>query len=194
MDRARADAGGSERGGAATGVIDGKIYVAGGLRNGAGTTDVSIYDPLASTWTPAPPLPVALDHACGASVGGKLYVVGGRAVNPGAPVATVYELTPGGGWIERAPMPTARGGAGCGVSDDRIVVAGGEGNPAAGSRGVFPQVEAYTPSQDTWETLAPMPTPRHGLAAAAWDGRLYVAGGATVQGFGAVATHEILTP
>jgi hypothetical protein len=38
-----------------------------------------------------------------------------------------------------------------------------------------------------------MPTPRHGMGAAATGGRLYVPGGATVQAFGAVATHEILT-
>jgi hypothetical protein len=39
-----------------------------------------------------------------------------------------------------------------------------------------------------------MPTPRHGMAAAAWNGALYVPGGATSAGFGAVAAHEVLTP
>lgn len=184
---------GSERGASVTGVIDGKIYVAGGLRAGFATTDVSFYDPIAGTWTPAPPLPELIDHGCGGGVGGKLYVIGGRNVNAGMPLAVVHELTPGGGWITRTPMPTARSGAACGVSGNRIVVAGGEANAAPASRGVFPQVEAFTPSLDSWETLAPMPTPRHGMGAAVWNGRLYVPGGADQQGAGAVAIHEVLT-
>ena len=184
---------GTQRGSSITGAIDGKIYVAGGLRNGA-STEVSIYDPVADGWTAGPPLPQPRDHGCGGAVGGKLYVTGGRNANIGSTSPIVFELTPGAGWIQRAPMPTARGGTACGVIGDRIIVAGGEGNPAAGSRGVFPQVEAYDAVADTWATLAPMPTPRHGMGAAAWDGRLYVPGGADQQAFGAVATHEILTP
>jgi N-acetylneuraminic acid mutarotase len=184
---------GTERGASAVGVIDGKIYVAGGLRNGS-TIDVSIYDPIADTWTAAPSLPQPRDHACGGGVGGKLYVVGGRNLIPTLPSPLVFELTPGVGWIERTPMPTARAGAGCGVIGDRIIVAGGERNPAPGSRGVFPQVEAYDPRQDTWATLAPMSTPRHGMGAAVWNGRLYVPGGADQEAAGAVAIHEVLTP
>ncbi len=184
---------GSERGASVTGVIDGKIYVAGGLRAGLATTDVSFYDPIADVWTPAPPLPVLNDHGCGGSVGGKLYVIGGRNVNAGNSMATVHELTPGAGWVTRTAMPTARSGSACGVFGDRIVIAGGEGNLAAGSRGVFAEVEAYDARQDTWETLAPMPTPRHGMGAAGWNGRLYIPGGADQQGAGAVAIHEVLT-
>jgi hypothetical protein len=46
---------------AITGAIGGKIYVAGGLRNGA-VTDVSVYDPVADSWVPESPLPQARDH------------------------------------------------------------------------------------------------------------------------------------
>lgn len=182
---------GTQRGASITGVIDGKIYVAGGLRNGT-VTDVSIYDPAADAWTAGPALPQPRDHGCGGVVGGKLYVTGGRAGGVNSPL--VFELTPGAGWVERAPMPTGRGGTACGVIGDRIFVVGGEGNPAPGSRGVFPQAEAYDAAANTWETLAPMPTPRHGMGAAAWGGRLYVPGGADQEAFGAVAIHEILTP
>ena len=183
---------GTQRGSAVVGAIDGKIYVAGGLRNGA-VTDVSVYDPVLDSWTAQPPLPQIRDHGCGAAAGGKLYVIGGRQANITTITGIVYEFTPGGAWAERMPMPTPRGGTGCGVVNDRIVVVGGEGNPDAAS-GVFPEVEAYTPATNTWETLTPMPTPRHGMGAAAAGGRLYVPGGASVQAFGAVATHEILTP
>lgn len=184
---------GTARGSAIVGVIGGTIYLAGGLRSGA-VAEVSAFDPIANQWdTTLPALPAARDHGCGGAVGGKLYVTGGRRGTINTPEGNVYEYTPGGAWVERAPMLTARGGTACGVIDDRIVVVGGEGNPDAPSR-VFPQVEAYAPATDAWSTLAPMPTPRHGMGAAAWNGRLYVPGGANRDSFGAVATHEILTP
>lgn len=185
---------GTERAASVAGVIEGSIYVAGGLRNAAAVTDVSYFDPIANTWYAALPLPQPRDHACGGVIGGRLYVIGGRNINPGAPFANVFELTPRVGWVERAPMPTARSGAACGVIGDRIIVAGGEGNTAAGSGGVFPQVEAYIPAANRWETLTPMPTPRHGAAAAVSNDRFHVIGGATQAGAGAVALHEILTP
>ncbi|MEO8701867.1 MAG: kelch repeat-containing protein [Kofleriaceae bacterium] len=183
---------GSQRGSAVAGEIDGKLYVAGGLRNGA-VAEVSSYDPVADAWTAEAPLPAARDHGCGGALAGKLYVLGGRQAVITSNIGTVFEFTPGGAWVERTAMPTGRGGTGCGVVGDRFIVVGGEGNPDAAT-GVFPQVEAYTPATDTWLPLAPMVTPRHGMGAAAIGDRLYVPGGATTQGFGAVATHEILTP
>jgi N-acetylneuraminic acid mutarotase len=90
-------------------------------------------------------------------------------------------------------MPTARGGTAAGVVDGKIYVVGGEGNGAAAS-GVFPQVEEYDPATDTWTSRGEMLTPRHGMGAAGFDGGLYVPGGATTQGFGAVATAEIFVP
>jgi N-acetylneuraminic acid mutarotase len=184
---------GTQRGSGVAGAIDGKLYVAGGLRNGGAVTDVSVYDPIADTWTAQPALPQTRDHGCGAAVAGKLYVIGGRQAVITSLSGAVFEFTPGGAWVQRASMPTPRGGTGCGVVGDRVVVVGGEGNTAAAT-GVFAEVEAYSPAGDTWEALAPMVTPRHGMGAAAVGARLYVPGGATTQGFGAVATHEILTP
>lgn len=182
---------GTERGAAVAGVVDGRIVVAGGLRGGATVADVSAYDPGLDAWDDAlPDLPAPRDHACGAAVDGIFYVIGGRA--GGAIAADVFAFD-GAAWTTRAPMPTARAGMACGVVDGRVIVVGGEGNPAASS-GVFPEAEAYDPATDTWTALDPMPTPRHGMGAAAVGATLYVPGGATQQGFGAVDTHEALTP
>jgi hypothetical protein len=38
---------------------------------------------------------------------------------------------------------------------------------------------AYDPAADTWQTLAPMPTPRYHLILEAAGGRLHAIGGAT---------------
>lgn len=184
---------GTQRGASVVGTIDGKLYVAGGLRNGA-VADVSMFDPVANMWTTGlPALPMSRDHGCGGVVGGKLYYVGGRQGSITSQSGIVYEFTPGAGWVERAPMPTARGGTACGVVDNRIIVVGGEGNSSVPS-GVFSQAEAYDAAANTWTTLAPMPAPRHGMGGDVIGGRMYVPGGADRQGLGAVATHDILTP
>ncbi|MBA3451776.1 MAG: kelch repeat-containing protein [Deltaproteobacteria bacterium] len=184
---------GTQRGAAVSGAIGTTIYVAGGLRNGA-VSDVSALETTTGTWTTGlPSLPGDRDHGCGGVLGGKLYVVGGRAGNINARTGSVEEYTPGGTWVPRAAMPTPRGGTACGVIGDRIIVVGGEGNPATAS-GVFAEVEAYTPSTNTWEMLTPMISPRHGMGAAVVAGSLYVPGGADKQAFGAVATHDVFTP
>jgi N-acetylneuraminic acid mutarotase len=192
IDRAPMPAG-TERGASAVGVIDGRIYVAGGLRGGA-VSDVSSFDPAANEWdTSLPPLPRASDHLAGGAVGGTFYAVGGRNGGITSLQADVSAYTPGGAWESRAPMPTARGGCAAAVVGSRIVVIGGEGNAAQAS-GVFSEVEAYDTAADQWEALEPMRTPRHGMGAATIDGLVYVPGGATTQGFGAVDTHEAIAP
>lgn len=183
---------GTVRGAAAVGVVGDRIIVAGGFGGGS-VTDASAYDPLLDEWDEdIADLPVALDHASGQTIDGTLYVIGGRTGGINNVSAATYEYDADGNqWIERTAMPTARAGFAAGVVDDTIVVAGGEGNPDADS-GVYPQVEQYDPASDEWTSLPNMKTPRHGMGAAGLDGRLYVPGGATIQGIGADATHEVL--
>ncbi len=184
---------GTERGSAAVGVIDGVIYVAGGLRGGS-VADFSRYDPVADQWEDLPDLPEPRDHLVGASVGHAFYAIGGRNGGITALRGRVDVFDPNGGsWSSGAEMITPRGGAAAGVVDGQILVVGGEGNAGASS-GVFEQVESYDPTADQWTSLAAMRTPRHGMGAAAVGDTLYVPGGATQQGFGAVAALEALTP
>ena len=181
---------GSQRGSAVVGAIGDIIYVTGGFRDGSVATLLS-YSTTSDTWdADLPPLPQPLDHGCGGVVGGKLYALGGRYMGN---TPLVFEYTPGGAWVQKASMPTARSGIACGICDDQIIVAGGELNPATASS-VFAEVEAYTVSTDTWTALPSMTTPRHGVGGAVVDGAFYVPGGATKTGFDAVDTHEVLQP
>ena len=74
-------------------------------------------------------------------------------------------------------MPTARSGHGAVLYRGKIFVMGGEG-----TNRVFGQNEAYDLRKDSWESYAPMTTPRHGLGAVAIGDYIHVAGGGPVMG------------
>ena len=59
---------------------------------------------------------------------------------------------------------------------------------------VFGQMESYDPKTDTWQSHAPMLTPRHAVGATTIGDVIYVAGGGAVTG-GSVqsSVHEAFT-
>ncbi len=184
---------GSERGASFIGAIGDKIYVAGGWRNATAVNDFASYDTIADNWMSLPVLPAPRDHGVSAVVGGKLYAISGRmitftSVNPRVDVFNPVT----GSWSPAAPLPVARGGAAAGVVGGRIIVAGGEGNPA-NPKGVFPNVDLYDPTTNKWSSLDPMLTPRHGTGGAVIGNTFYVPGGADHQNYGAVPTVEAIT-
>eukprot|EP01031_Cornospumella_fuschlensis_P053489 gene53489-65341_t len=81
---------------------------------------------------------------------------------------------------------------------DRFFCMGGEGGiierGVARDAKVFGQMESYDPATNTWQSHAPMPTPRHAVAAVTIGDWIYVAGGGAVLG-GMVqsALHEAFT-
>jgi N-acetylneuraminic acid mutarotase len=168
------------RGAGGVAVYNGKIYYAGGLHDGTAVPWLDVYDPVANSWTALPNMPTARDHFHAAIVGGKLYAIGGRNVQIGAttPVNEVYDIAASRWSTGLAPLPTPRGGFAAAALGDEILIIGGEG---AGSQ-TFNTVEAYNVVTDTWRTLAPMPTARHGIQAAVCNGGVYIADGGTVAG------------
>jgi N-acetylneuraminic acid mutarotase len=183
----------TQRGASAVGVIGSKIYVVGGLRQGA-VTDFSAYDAASDTWEALPPLPAPRDHLVGGAAGGVFYAIGGRDGQIDKIEGAVYAFDPNAGmWLTRAPMLTPRGGAAAALVGGRFLVAGGEGDKSS-PKGVFKEVEAYDPAKDEWTSLTPMLTPRHGTGAAELDGKLYVPGGADKKSFSAVDTVEVYVP
>lgn len=185
---------GRERG--AGGVVrwKGELYYLGGVRWGVAVPWVDVYDPVADEWRSLPDMPRARDHFHPQVVRGVAYVTGGRAGDPTAPFGftDALDLATGTWTTGLAPMPTPRGGYASAVVAGRVVVIGGEGAPTA----PFDTVEAYDPATDTWSTWAPMPTARHGIQAAVWNGTIFVAAGGTIarSGKGASDVLEVLTP
>jgi N-acetylneuraminic acid mutarotase len=188
---------GTERAASGVAVNGTKIYVVGGWKNyGTATPYFSAYDTATDSWEVLPDIAPRRDHLVAGAVQGVVYAVGGRNGTIGTPMDRVDAFNIATKqWSARAPMITARGGTAGIVLFDQIYVFGGEGNPVAGSNGVFANTEVYDPANDTWRELAPMKVPKHGIGAGAVAGKVYFPGGATKQGGNAqVASMEIFIP
>ena len=63
-------------------VLDGKIWIAGGMLGHAETLDTfESYDPKTGDWETHPPLPMPLHHATAAAYRGEVIVIGGASDN-----------------------------------------------------------------------------------------------------------------
>ena len=172
---------------AATGA-DGRIYTLGGS---PALATVEVYTPSTNAWVTGPSMAVGrYGLAAATGLDGRIYALGGWGTTA---VANVEAYAPGASaWTAVASMPTPRYDLGAATgADGRIYALGGFG-PVSQAMGLA-TVEAYTPSTNTWVTLAPMPTGRgHVAAAASPDGRIYAIGGD--NGAASFATVEVYTP
>jgi len=175
------------RGAMAVAALDGRIHaVAGGIASAVRSH--TAYLPNEDRWIELRDYPIAREHIAAATVDGALYVVGGRS-----PItASAYRWDHSAGeWIALPPMITGRAGHAAAALAGRLVTFGGEGNRGRPG-GIFPQVEVYDPAARGWTQLDDMAAPRHGIGAVTVGNRIYVPGGADVQGFGTVPTHDAL--
>ena len=171
---------------AAVGVIDDKIYVAGG----GGTPsqrELEVYDPVANTWTVKAPMRVPRNHCGGGVINGNFYVVGGRAGLASTNALEVYNPQTNT-WSSRSPMPTARSGIATAVVNDELWVFGGEE-----ADNLHGEVEVYDPVSDSWRQLPNMPLPRHGIWASVIANKIYIPGGGAAPGFAATNSNQIFT-
>jgi N-acetylneuraminic acid mutarotase len=181
------------RSGGAAAVIDGKIYVAGG-RPPRGS-DFAVYDPAADRWTVLPPLPTQRNHLAAAAIGGKVYVAGGRfGGGVGSEMTGALEVydPATNRWERKASLPSPRAGVNGITAQGCLYVFGGEGNDAD-PRGIFAELEVYSPAEDRWQKLEPIPTPVHGVTGAAViDGWIHLPGGGTSRGGSSGSTlHQV---
>jgi N-acetylneuraminic acid mutarotase len=193
-----------KRGSAFAAEVGGKIYVIGGATTADGAKDPfftffgpskvlstnDVYDPATNKWESRTPMSVARNHAFGAAVNGKIYVIGGRTGHAFILSATntdvVEEYNPvSNSWsAPKERMPTPRSGGAWGTDGRRIFVAGGEVTTTA-LVGAFRAIEAYDVATNSWITLPPMPMPRHGVAGAVIGNRFHLVSG-MIQSAGAL--------
>ena len=183
----------------AAGVLNGMLYVAGGMtKPGASfvtTGSTQSYDPSATTWTTLANMIVPRDLVSGDVAQGRFWVVGGsyNADTDGL----LYNFnegydptpTPPAGWRGHKQMNHGRIRH-CAIAFEGAIYVFG-GDDSGGSLVAIP--ESYGPDTDGWTDLAPMPTPRDDVAVAALSGFIYVIGGRS-QTAAAVTTVERYDP
>ncbi|HYC68709.1 Kelch repeat-containing protein [Brevundimonas sp.] len=185
---------------------DRDLYAVGGYaRSEAGewtnTTTAWVLD--GETWREVTSLSSPQAEAVGVGLGETLHLITGRTPggaangnwNDQADTDRHLVLVPGApGWEIARPCPMARNSAAATVMDGAIWVAGGR-TVSGGGTG---RLDRYTPSEDRWDTLAPIPpSPTTGqqvgggLAMAAAGGKLVAFGGEWFQrgGGGGVFTE-----
>ena len=153
-------------------VVDGRIYVGGGLTDEGGLAEFEVFDIATGVWTELTDLPQRRHHAAMAAVGGKVYVSGGymSSFNEGLRDLRAYDPE-AGTWRRVASPPQARVAHAMAAVGGRLYVVGGlTADPHS--------LWSYDPAADAWtEGLARMPTAREHVAAVGFGTRLYVIGG-----------------
>jgi len=134
-------------------------------------------------WIKLAPFPEAGEEVYGIAAGGKLYVFGGLA--PGwKPRALVYEYDPTSDkWTKKKPMALPSHHVAFAELGGKIYAFGGFVLPQSGPPAWVPidNTWEYDAAADSWKVLAPMPTKRGSVVAAAVSGKIYVIGGATTS-------------
>ncbi len=97
-------------------------------------------------------------------------------------------------WVSKTPMNEARWGLSVVVVNDKIYAIGGSTQKGAPpyTGGVVGTNEVYDPATDTWETKAPMPTPRDHFGITVNQNRIYCIGGHI--GYEYTAANEVYDP
>jgi N-acetylneuraminic acid mutarotase len=169
-------------------VINGVLYVPGGLRGSTYQNTLYAYTASSNTWATKTSVPVAGADGVSGAIGGKLYVLTGAAAGVGY-VKRLDRYDPGTNtWTSRAaPLGYHLSAAG-GVINGKLYIAGG-----ATPSGVSNAVEVYDPGTNSWNPLAPMPTARSAAAGVVVNGLLYVVGGKTAS-LNTMATVEVYSP
>lgn len=150
-----------------------EIYVIGGLGPSLVTVPlVEVYDVASDSWTVAPPLPVAVNHAMAAEHDGVVYVAGGYTAVVYGAVNTFFAFQDGG-WKPLPPMPETRAAAGMVEHEGKLYVIGGftqQGELATSTL-------VYDVSAGAWSTAAGMPEPREHHMLVEHEGFVYAIGG-----------------
>jgi len=129
-------------------------------------------------WRDLAPMPTARANLATAEVGGLVYAIGGigQADNTLDSVETFNPRS--GRWTTSLPLPQPRAGPGAAGLGGLLYVAGGEVQLTADTFEVTNSVLVFDPKQNTWTSVAPMPTARTRLRLVASGRYLYAIGGA----------------
>lgn len=177
---------------ATAGIIQDKLYVAGGGAHDAPLAVLEVYDPKSNTWTSGASMPAPRAGCASAVLNGKLYVFGG--VTKLDPLDTVESYDPRADkWSSEPPLLIARIGCGAATIGDTIYIVSGFTN-ASGLSGATGLTESWKPSgaRAILKTSTPMDRPVGHAFIGVYKDLIYVAGGITSESD--VANLQIFSP
>ncbi|MEV0314898.1 Kelch repeat-containing protein [Nonomuraea fuscirosea] len=185
----RAAIGGGPRQEHSVAAVGHRVYLLGGIvpdpAGGVVTTGrVEVYDTRRDTWSEAAPLPVVMNHPNVATVGGRIYVLGGLSGGASWQAVRdsfVYDPRTDR-WTPLPPMPAGleRGSAAMGVRGTKIYLAGGMRTLTPGPGGLQDTVDlvsSYDVVTGRWESLPSLPQARDHVGGAVVGSTFYVLGG-----------------
>ncbi len=164
--------------------LNGKLHYFGGTsadrRRDVGYHFVLDLEDPAAGWTEAAPLPNPRHHMGSATLGGKIYAVGGQHGHDAAlvPEDAVHVYDPAtDAWTELASLAKPRNHISSTTFpvDGRIMVLGGQLNHTS----AVDDVSAYDPATNEWVELTPLPAARFSGVAGAIDGVMYYTTGSS---------------
>eukprot|EP00043_Microstomoeca_roanoka_P006425 m.62622 g.62622 ORF g.62622 m.62622 type:complete len:513 (-) comp13407_c0_seq1:714-2252(-) len=171
-------------------LINGKIYICGGLWQDGPSPKCGVYTPATNSWSSMPDMPKPMHHSAGGTDGKKLYIFGGRLggnwLSKGQDDVQIFDPdTFTWTWDKTSnikSLPTGRTGMGkAAYLRGEFYLMGGEYFPGQDPKvlptGTFNLVEIYNPKTNTWREGPPMPTGLHGLHPVVYNDMIYIAGG-----------------
>lgn len=166
--------------GAASAVVDGKVYVMGGVTKSDYSNKVEQLDSATGKWTTRAPMPVARSEAGAVAVGGVIYVFGGVNGDGALSRVDVYNPTTNT-WTEGPSLPVPVWDCMVAAVGQKVYVIGGV--PATGNQSEPARtVQVSGLSTNTWSIGPQLPFGLHGAAVAVVQDRVYVIGGRSGTG------------
>jgi len=162
--------------------VNGQIYAFGVDANQKALTYA--YNPEIDSWSQKTSMPTARVRFTVAQYQDKVYAIGGITgydSNSGVSLITganeMYDPATDT-WTTKESMPTPRTSMQANTVNGKIyVVSGLVDNLAPNGPALTNVTEVYDPSNNSWTTVAPIPTPVFAYASAALDNKIYIAGG-----------------
>jgi len=117
---------GVSRRGAASVVVENRIYILGGLSSEGSSSRVDIFEPETGNWSRGPDLPEARVGLSAAFYQGHIHIFGGRGDDQRTTLSTHFSLLPGDdSWDSEASLLSPRTAAGAATLESGIYVVGG---------------------------------------------------------------------
>jgi N-acetylneuraminic acid mutarotase len=194
-------------GSASTTVINGKVYMAGGIVGSGTVSTAAVYNPATNTWSSIASMPAGRNHAAAGTEGTQFFIFGGRTggntVSNGFNDVQIYNpSTNSWQWSGQAgstipSLPQARGGMGkAAFYGNEFYVMGGETTASGTGQvagNVYNRVDVYNPTSQTWRLESAMPIALHGVSPVVADGKIFVAGGGVQAGQSTSAVFQIFS-